>query len=924
MHVLEDTDGTEGSHTCPLEIISCSLYADMCSIMTSSHPEFTNRFDNPITNGQCADSSVEDIKLMRYRAHTLHKLLQGFIHRRSHALMKDKIPPKVETVLSVGLTPIQAKLYQQYLDHCAKQSERGLLKSFALLLKLWNHPDVLRAQVESAFAPHYAAQKARAEAEAAAAAGLAPPAHGGYGVPAVAEQPKVVDSTDVVGKVANSITAHDLVWAHELITPAYTANMLAQSNKYRVMFALLDQAMAAGDKVAVFSQSVQCLDHVEAMLNAKAFRNKTYTRDKQFYRIDGQIQAKVRQRMIADFNKKSSKIKLFLISTRAGGIGINLTGANRVIMLDVAWNPSHDAQAVCRVYRFGQPKKTYIYRLVASGTMERKIYDRQLFKTAMANRVVDKMQQYRHLHEGELGELYKLVVGTGLAQDVLDQSPLVKNDKVLQLALASVPMSVTENPIEHTSVLVENIAETLTEEEKKQADEEFQGVLEGLVPEKVVPARSGGANGASGAGGGGARVLGAPAAHGDAGGGAAAAAQSTYKPPDRDFKVSPELHKQLVKQVQMLVAAEFKNPGSLNIPGIGAQLRDPKTRPKFERALYAMLVDKAMQQLAAAAATKKQKEAQQLAVNKEAARVAQAEAAKKQKEAMQIAMNIAAAKRQQEAQQLAVATARAAEPAVVDGAAKNAKAMALLKAKQQLQDAQQAAVRKKGQAAKKAAYDKARRAEKAAQKLSSGRRSPRKTTAAAAAMSVPPTVATAQAAGATAESQSAGARPRARLLKPGQSAAEVATAASAASATAATAALDAKRGKGSTAANAAGAGAGGGGRWGVRTVVIPGEAPEQRAAREVREKMEALSARNALSRDGPTAAAPSGFSQPPGTTHAALERAQKEAREKMEAMIRGDPVNTRTGRGSARSKSPRAAKKTEVATPQPPKVTMLD
>jgi len=118
-------------------------------------------------------------------------------------------------------------------------------------------------------------------------------------------------------------------------------------------------------------------------------------------------------------------------------------------MLDVAWNPSHDAQAVCRVYRFGQTKKSYIYRLVASGTMERKIYDRQLFKTAMANRVVDKMQQYRHLHEGELADLYKLVEAPGVAQDVLEQTASVKNDGVLKLALASVPLAVTENPIEH-------------------------------------------------------------------------------------------------------------------------------------------------------------------------------------------------------------------------------------------------------------------------------------------------------------------------------------------------------------------------------------------------------------------------------------------------------------------------------------------
>jgi DNA excision repair protein ERCC-6 len=171
-----------------------------------------------------------------------------------------------------------------------------------------------------------------------------------------------------------------------------------RSGKMKVIAELLPLWKQQGHRALIFSQSRRMLDILERYITKQGYT---------YFRMDGTTNVKARVPLIDQFNNDDN-IFLFLLTTKVGGIGINLIGANRIILYDPDWNPSTDIQALERAWRIGQKKQVTVYRLMTSGTIEEKMYHRQIFKQFLTNKILKDPRQRRFFKSNELYELFKL------------------------------------------------------------------------------------------------------------------------------------------------------------------------------------------------------------------------------------------------------------------------------------------------------------------------------------------------------------------------------------------------------------------------------------------------------------------------------------------------------------------------------------
>ncbi|XP_047329182.1 protein CHROMATIN REMODELING 25 isoform X2 [Impatiens glandulifera] len=301
---------------------------------------FRQHYEGPIICGREPHATEEEKKLGMLRSAELSTKVNQFILRRTNALLSNHLPPKIVEVVCCKLSPLQTELYNHFihsknvkraLDEEKKKS--AILAYITALKKLCNHPKLIYDTLKSG-----------------------KPGTSGF------ENCLKFFPPEMFSGRSGTWTGGDGTWV-EL------------SGKMHVLSRLLAHLRRrTDDRIVLVSNYTQTLD-----LFAQLCRERRYP----FLRLDGTTSISKRQKLVNQFNDQSKDEFAFLLSSKAGGCGLNLIGGNRLILFDPDWNPANDKQAAARVWRDGQRKRVYIYRFLSTGTIEEKVYQRQMSKEGL-------------------------------------------------------------------------------------------------------------------------------------------------------------------------------------------------------------------------------------------------------------------------------------------------------------------------------------------------------------------------------------------------------------------------------------------------------------------------------------------------------------------------------------------------------------
>ena len=297
----------------------------------------------------------------------LQALIRPYVLRRTKDELSQPLPSKRETLLKVALTPSQMRCYRAVMDRSLEhiQNPRSSLRNvFMQLRKACNHPMLM--------------EEGTADEQASVEHALSRRSNSRRWTPPPRARPTPPPPPPPTPPPTAGAYRRDGVKLGQVEAGVQT--LVSASGKMVLLHKLLPRLRAEGRKVLVFSQFCRMLDLLEDYLHLAQLP---------FERLDGSISGVARQASIDRFQRGDAATAfVFLLSTRAGGVGINLTAADTVVIFDSDWNPQGDMQGQARAHRIGQERPVSVFRLVTRGTYEERMLDRAMRKLSLERAIL--------------------------------------------------------------------------------------------------------------------------------------------------------------------------------------------------------------------------------------------------------------------------------------------------------------------------------------------------------------------------------------------------------------------------------------------------------------------------------------------------------------------------------------------------------
>ncbi|CAM4498960.1 unnamed protein product [Lepidochelys olivacea] len=345
-------------------------------------------YEEPIIRSREPSATKEEKELGEKRAAELTRLTGLFILRRTQEIINKFLPPKKESILFCRPTALQLELYRKLLSsRVVRSCLQGVLENsphlicIGALKKLCNHPCLLFKAIKE----------------------------------------KECNPTCDECEESNLYEGLRDIFPQDYTSTTFTET---DSGKLQVLAKLLAaiRELSPSERIVLVSNYTQTLNILQEMCKHYGY---SYTR------LDGHTPVSQRQQIVDSFNNKFRSAFIFLLSSKAGGVGLNLVGASHLILYDIDWNPATDIQAMARVWRDGQKHTVHIYRLLTTGSIEEKIYQRQISKQGLSGAVVDLSKTSEHIRFSteELKNLFILHEGSScVTHDLLECNCMGKKE----------------------------------------------------------------------------------------------------------------------------------------------------------------------------------------------------------------------------------------------------------------------------------------------------------------------------------------------------------------------------------------------------------------------------------------------------------------------------------------------------------------